>query len=139
MGTGQLGPAVRSGSLMLTRRQLVAAVTVVSGAGSFGGDHGGPKGPLRSAAVGESRTVVGLLDSLQHQPADAFRVLFFGHLRHAKSGLGIIARIFFPQGEAAVRNLSHAPPLSRNHPEDLANEILRRTILHRMLRGDMEI
>jgi hypothetical protein len=53
-------------------RQRLSTVTVIGGAGAFGGDHGGAQRMLRGAAVAKRRALVRFDSALQDQSAEAF-------------------------------------------------------------------
>ncbi len=80
---------------------------------------------FRRAAGAERGTFLRLLQTLQHQPADALGWLLYTALGHAKLPLGIERGVRRVQTETAAGNFADSAPLARHDTEDVADELLR--------------
>ena len=83
---------------------------------------------LGRALPPERRTIMRLLQPLQHLTSDAERRLLSLDISHIKDSLCVIVGVFIVQRIATSRYLSYATPLPVCHFEHLGHQLLRRDI-----------
>src|SRR5947209_2224288 len=76
-----------------------------------------------SAAVSESRTLVGFLKALQDQTTDTKARFFHGQVLHPEALLGIEVRKGGPQAVTTLGNQADAAPLPVSHFEDFLDHL----------------
>src|SRR5262245_23751443 len=100
------------------------SVGVISRASALGRNHCRAERMLWSAAFSKRRTIMRLLDTLQHQAADALVRLEGCYLFDIKQTFGVMFSKFPPQFVATLGNRANTPPLSVAHFEHLIDELL---------------
>src|ERR1700689_4388205 len=111
-GTGQLRLNSVIGLAIMT---FASAILIVSRARALRRDHGRAKRILRRALHRKRRTLVGLLDPLQNQPANALRRLVSHFARERKAPVGIMFLKSSPQLKSTRGYFSQATPLPVHH------------------------
>src|ERR1035438_7825980 len=91
--------------------ERVPAVAVIRRARAFAGHHGRAERPLRRAGFAERRTIVRLLQTLQHGGRDAFGRLLGGNRGDVEHAFRIVLGEFLADAIAAHGNGSDPAPL----------------------------
>src|SRR6201998_4705948 len=117
-----------TGQLRLNAGVLASAIVVVGRACAFRRYHRSAQRIFRRALHGKRRAVVGFLDALQNQSADALRRLVRGFARKWEAAVRIVFLKSSAQLEAAGRNLSKAAPLAGSYFKNFGDCLLRRAI-----------
>ena len=89
----------------------------------LGGDHRRPERVHRGAARSECGALLGFLDALQDEPADALRVLRGGVTGDLELARRIEGRVRRSEAEPARGDLPDSPPLARDHGEHLGEQV----------------
>src|SRR5262249_38071366 len=121
----------RMASRMGLLRQAAYAMTaigVIGGASAFGGNHGRPEGMFRRAFLAEGRTIMGLLDSLEYEAADAQRRFLRPDLFNFEEAFGVMFAKFIAQLVAALGDRTDPAPFAVAYIEDLIDQPLRRQV-----------
>src|SRR5690606_30436225 len=126
-GSGQF--RLNSGSVIVfSPARDAPAVAEVGGAGALAGYHGRAERLFRRTARTERGAFVRLLDALQDQAADAFRLASDRCGGNGKSLFGIIAFVFLTQAQSAARNHADAAPVAVGNLKDFAQNLLCRLV-----------
>src|SRR5215472_12098553 len=106
----------------------MSSIGEVRGAGSLGGNHRRAQRRLRRALLAERRTIVRLLQPLEHLPADTQRRFLRLDVIDLEAALGVVIAVLVAQLETAFGNQTDAAPLAVADLEDVLDEPLRRGI-----------
>src|SRR5262249_57337551 len=104
----------------------MAPVGVISGASTFGRDHGGAQRSLGRAELPEGGAVVRFSNPLQDLTADADRRLLGIDLFDFEESLGVMIAKFIAQPETALGNRSDSAPFAITDLEHFGYQSLRR-------------
>ena len=99
----------------------MSSVTVVRGAGAFGGYHGRAQRLFGSTLDAEGRAFEGLPVALQHLTGDARFRLVGDNIFDRESAVCIEACVGIPQSPSAFGDFADATPLARNRSKDLVD------------------
>src|ERR1700758_2169702 len=117
-----------TGQLRLNELVLASAIVVVGRARSLGGNHRRAQRIFRRALHRKSGTLVGLLDALQDQSADALGRFARWLTRKWEAEVGIVLLKASAKLESTGGNFSQPAPLPRADLEHFCDSFLCRTI-----------
>src|SRR4051812_37312686 len=106
----------------------MTAISEVSGAGSFAGDHRRAEWFFWITGFAECRAITGLFQSLHDQARDAHWTLVGGVALDSKARFGIEFGVLGIQCKPAASDVAYASPFAIDYVENFLDQILSRAI-----------